>query len=413
MRRLVLLLCLILAFAFAAFWYIKSGLWGSQPMDHAADTPVQTLRLSCPDTPFHGDVVFVTDPARTWTVHIEKIDLPSPPPGYPLSPSSIETHWIPQKGKIEKIDEQSARWTPPLEEGVWTVTVERELVYHSSAPGGFFRRRQPDIIHRARGEIRFVVPHKATTIIGGEINGYTVGSYPDVGDPRVVGKASRPSRIREHRNTYQPPKLWYRIDESTKDLKITQDYRLGDFDLDQRFRPEPYPHYIVIDPNLLLKLEALKKRMNRDGFNVKRFDLIYGFRSPHYNLAQHSLDGDTSLKSLFSVHMYGKASDIIVDRDGDLVMDDLNRDGKIDIEDARVILRYVDELDRTYIRDGSPLVGGAGVYHHHDFWERGEVAQSPYIHIDVRGFTDESGLPIRWVGENTLERHRRGRKDEG
>jgi hypothetical protein len=263
------------------------------------------------------------------------------------------------------------------------------------------------MVLRARGEIRFLVPYTVDSVIDGKINGYTVGIFPETKGPRGSGTASVPRRILQHRDAYRPPALWYRVDQSTRDLRITPDYRLGDFDLDPRFWPEPYPHYIAIDPNLLLKLDALKERMNQDGFGIKRFDLIYGFRSPHYNLTQHHLDGNASLKSDYSVHMYGKAADILVDRDGDLVMDDLNRDGKINIEDARVMLRYVDELDRMYIRNGSRLLGGAGVYHHHDFWERGEAAQSPYLHIDVRGFANESGLPIRWEGRNTLNQHKR------
>ena len=67
--------------------------------------------------------------------------------------------------------------------------------------------------------------------------------------------------------------------------------------------------------------------------------------------------------------------------------------GKIDIDDARVILHYVNQLDKKYQNENSPLVGGAGIYSHHDF--KGRV-QSPYIHIDVRGFTNPDGSLIRW-----------------
>ena len=43
------------------------------------------------------------------------------------------------------------------------------------------------------------------------------------------------------------------------------------------------------------------------------------------------------------------------------------------------------------------LLGGAGVYHRHDIPDR-EI-QTPYIHIDTRGFADAAGKPVRWVGK--------------
>jgi len=383
---------------------ISSG-WQSAPPQSSNGDQGETLplsvRLACPDTPFQGEVVFVTDTSRPQRIEIETVSQPEPPVGYPLAPTRVNTQWSAQEGRIEETGESAACWYPPEREGVLTVTVEREAVYEP------FSTRKPTRVYRGRAAIRFLVPRVVERIVGGKINGFPVGQYPNPDDPRDLAAASTPNRIRRHQEAYQPPIYWYRVDESTKDLMITRDYRLGDFDLDPRFRPMPYPHYIAIDPNVLLKLDALKKRMNRDGYGIKRFDLIYGFRSPYYNLSEYEKDGETSLKSSFSVHMYGKACDIVVDRDGDLVMDDLNKDGTIDIHDAEVILAYVNEMDHEYIRKGSPLVGGAGVYPHHDFWERGEVAQSPYIHIDVRGFADEQGLPIRWRGKNTLAEHKR------
>ncbi len=365
------------------------------------ETSSLRFRLTCPDSPFRGEVVLVSKNPSAWRIEIEGESPPEPPVGYPLTPTTVDTQWSTEKGRIEKTGENSARWFPPDEEGVYSAYVERKLVY---AP---YSQSKPKRVYQGNAEIRFLAPRIVDRIVDGKINGFPVGEYPNPDNPQDLAAASTPGRIRRHRDTYLPPTHWYRVDESTRDLKITRDYRLGDFDLDPRFRPMPYPHYIALDPNLLRKMDALKERMNRDGYGIERFDLIYGFRSPYYNLSEYEKDGDTSLKSSFSVHMYGKACDIIIDRDGDLVMDDLNRDGTIDIRDAEVVLRYVNEMDHEYIRQGTPLVGGAGVYPHHDFWERGEVAQSPYIHVDVRGFADEQGMPIRWRGKNTLARHNR------
>ncbi|MGC9327560.1 MAG: hypothetical protein ACP5I1_07990, partial [Candidatus Hinthialibacter sp.] len=98
---------------------------------------------------------------------------------------------------------------------------------------------------------------------------------------------------------------------------------------------------------------------------------------------------------------YGLAVDILIDEDDDLVMDDLDGDGKTTEEDAKILLRHVNHLDRMLLEQGSELVGGAGWYPHHDFWERGEYAQSPYVHMDARGYSNGQRL-VRWVGKDTI-----------
>lgn len=102
-----------------------------------------------------------------------------------------------------------------------------------------------------------------------------------------------------------------------------------------------------------------------------------GFRSPQYNRG----GGDPKGRATLSRHMYGDASDIYIDDNGDGQMDDLNHDGRIDIGDARVILAAVERVERAH----PDLVGGCGVY-------VGNAAHGPFVHIDTRGY------PARWVG---------------
>ena len=360
------------------------------------------IRLSCPDALPTEDVVLVFDPDRTWSIRIDSA-VPSAPDGYFPTPQSVKGIWKEQSGKLDPVNDRSADWIPPNQEGLCTVEFEQTVLYTPLKSESLLNRRLPNLLFRGKGTIRFLVPLHVAEIVDGKVNGFNVGKYPNLYKSRSTTISAE--RIRAHAKTYLPPTLWYRVDETTKDLVIAWNYRLGEFDLDQRYRPSPYPHYIALDPNILRKLNDLKTRMNADGFSFDKFDILYGFRSPGYNRSEHVKDGETSLKSAFSLHIYGKAADILIDLNRDLVMDDLNGDGKADIQDARVILRYVDELDHRYLLDGSPLVGGAGVYPHHDFWERGDVAQSPYIHVDVRGFANEQGKPIRWIGKNTLARH--------
>jgi hypothetical protein len=79
--------------------------------------------------------------------------------------------------------------------------------------------------------------------------------------------------------------------------------------------------------------------------------------------------------------MYGDAADIFIDSNGDGVMDDLNRDGRSTIADARVVSEAVDRVEAAH----PELIGGAGVY-------PAASGHGPFIHIDTRGYR------ARWIG---------------
>ena len=68
-----------------------------------------------------------------------------------------------------------------------------------------------------------------------------------------------------------------------------------------------------------------------------------GFRTPSYN----SGGGETGGRADLSRHMYGDASDIWIDNDRNGAMDDLNKDGKVDIGDARLMLEAVERVERV------------------------------------------------------------------
>ena len=102
-----------------------------------------------------------------------------------------------------------------------------------------------------------------------------------------------------------------------------------------------------------------------------------GFRTPQYNAG----GGNTGGRASLSRHMYGDASDIFIDNDGDGQMDDLNHDGRITIDDSRVISAAVDRVEAAH----PELIGGAGVY-------TAAPGHGPFIHIDTRGYR------ARWSG---------------
>ena len=107
------------------------------------------------------------------------------------------------------------------------------------------------------------------------------------------------------------------------------------------------------------------------GHPVENVGVISGFRTPQYN----AHGGNTSGRGNFSRHMYGDAMDFYIDNDGDGRMDDLNQDGQVDIEDARIVGEAAERVEEQY----PEYVGGIGVYDP-------TGAHSGFVHVDVRGY---------------------------
>src|SRR5438034_9008824 len=121
---------------------------------------------------------------------------------------------------------------------------------------------------------------------------------------------------------------------------------------------------------LLNKLELTIQQLEASGHDVRHVTVMSGFRTPQYN---HT-GGNTEGRANLSRHMYGDAADVFVDNDGNGVMDDLNRDGRVDARDADVIRVAAERVEQQY----PSLIGGIGVYS--ACWGHG-----PFTHTAVRG----------------------------
>jgi len=174
---------------------------------------------------------------------------------------------------------------------------------------------------------------------------------------------------------YVTPSGFIEVTPETQDTPLSDHFALGDFIThDQQ---NVWPKYLVLDMRLVDKLELVLLDLEEHGISTNGVHVMSGFRTPQYNVR----GGDPRGRATLSRHMYGDASDIFIDNDGNDWMDDLNRDGKLNIKDAEVILAAVDRVEREH----PGLVGGAGVY-------PAESGHGPFIHIDVRGYR------ARWVG---------------
>ena len=195
----------------------------------------------------------------------------------------------------------------------------------------------------------------------GRIGLYYIGTWPTERGRRRPG--------------YVTPSGFIEVTPENQDTPLSDHFTLGDFlTHDQQ---DIWPKYLVLDMRLVDKLELVLRDLEEHGIPTNGVHVMSGFRTPQYNVR----GGDPRGRATLSRHMYGDASDIFIDNDGNDWMDDLNRDGKLNIKDAEVILAAVDRVEREH----PGLVGGAGVY-------PAESGHGPFIHIDVRGYR------ARWVG---------------
>lgn len=295
--------------------------------------------------------------------------------------------WRCDRGRLDLQESATRnRFFPPAKSAV--ATIEATVEFYPQKAG----QSSPAPLVSKTASLRILSPSPGSLLRDGVIDGFKLGDYINPRS-RGVRKTTFPGI---HPDKYQPPHAFYLVDEASRDLPLSRHFRLGDFALDYPWYSLGKRQYIALDPGLVRKIEDLIDEMNRAGLPGDKIRLIYGFRSPAYNLGRINQDGDESLKSPFSMHQYGKAVDFILDADGDLRLDDLDHDGRITVRDTIPIVRCVNALDRRYRSQGVPLFGGCGVYDHHDFWER--PVQTPYVHVDVRGYLGEEGNLVRWPG---------------
>jgi len=174
---------------------------------------------------------------------------------------------------------------------------------------------------------------------------------------------------------YANPTGFIQVTQDNADTPVSEHFKLRDFLT--KDQPNVWPKYLLLNPKLVDKLELTIQELEAMGHPVRHITIMSGFRTPEYNYT----GGNTQGRANLSRHMYGDASDVYIDKDGNRVMDDLNHDGRVDVRDAEVILEAVERVERKH----PELVGGVGVY-------SACCGHGPFTHIDVRGFR------ARWRG---------------
>ena len=181
---------------------------------------------------------------------------------------------------------------------------------------------------------------------GEYLNGYRIGRYP-----------AHPLRGLD---IYRAPTGFVEVTRENEDAFVSPHFRLKQFLCKQT---GGYPKYVVLNEALIQRLEHLLELANASGYSVSTFYVMSGYRTPAYNRALGNV--------MYSRHTFGSAADIFVDENHDGVMDDLNRDGRIDERDADVLYRLF---------DGPQRGGGLGKYH-------ATASHGPFVHVDIRDRT--------------------------
>ncbi|HEX9108871.1 MAG TPA: hypothetical protein VF832_16610 [Longimicrobiales bacterium] len=228
--------------------------------------------------------------------------------------------------------------TAPAAPGIWNVVLRL----------GGISRAVPGVT------VITMVPFSAKR--AGRIGSYMLGSWPYENG----GKPRNPA--------YFPPRGFVQVTPQNEDLHLTEHIRLRDYIT--KGQNDVWPKYIAVSPRELDKIELTIQEMEREG-HAFRLGVISAFRNPNYNY--HG--GNTEGRAQLSRHMYGDAMDIYDDPAGRGCMNDLNGDGRVDVNDARILARAAQAVEQKY----PDLVGGIGVY-------APTGAHCGFVHIDTRGF---------------------------
>jgi uncharacterized protein YcbK (DUF882 family) len=201
----------------------------------------------------------------------------------------------------------------------------------------------------------------------GRIGTYLLGSWP--GERGARGPAKAP------KDRYANPRGFIQVTPENQNTHVSEHFQLRDFLT--KNQPNVWPKYLLLELRTIDKLELVLAELQKQGIRTEGVTVMSGFRTPSYNAG----GGNTAGRADLSRHMFGDAADIYIDNDGNGTMDDLNKDGRVNIGDARVIEQAVNRVEREH----PELTGGTGVY----------VAccgHGPFIHIDTRGYR------ARWTG---------------
>lgn len=202
----------------------------------------------------------------------------------------------------------------------------------------------------------------------GVIGGFPIGIYPNENGREVS------SFVEQNRGLYLPPASFIHVTPEVVELQVSEHYRLADF-VPPTDRGKT--SYLALSPRLIEYLEAaiadLRQQIGGPE-HPRPLAILSAFLSPN-QLRQYEASGIRL--TTFTRYQYGDGAAVIWDADGDGRMDDMNRDGRIDIEDARTLGGMLADVQKKLGKFGGI---GAEAAPRLPF-----MPDTPYVDVDMRG----------------------------
>jgi hypothetical protein len=235
-------------------------------------------------------------------------------------------------------------------QGALIATGPNKWTWEAPARPGMYQLKVKNPAGGTAADFSAFVMVPSTAVREGVLNAYQIGFYPDAplkGNP-----------------IYVPPKGFIEVTKDNEDTKVSPNFRVKEFLTKQK---SGYPKYLVLDERLVFILEAIGAHLEPLGWDAGDIFVMSGYRTPYYN---KQLD-DTK----YSLHQWGRAADIFLDKDDNGRMDDFNNDKVISREDAVALAAVLEGLAKT--AEFRSFIGGLGIY-------GSTAAHGPFVHVDTR-----------------------------
>jgi hypothetical protein len=234
--------------------------------------------------------------------------------------------------------------------GALTATAPNRWTWEAPIRSGTYQLKVKNPAGETIADFSAFVMVPSNAVKGGVLNKYQIGFYPETplkGNP-----------------VYIPPRGFIEVTKENEDTKVSPNFRIKAFLAKQK---GGYPKYLVLDERLVFLLEAIGAHLEPRGWDADDIFIMSGYRTPYYN---KQLD-DTK----YSLHQWGRAADIYLDKDQNGKMDDFNKDKVVSKDDAVALAGVLEGLAKT--KELGSFIGGIGIYD-------STSAHGPFVHVDTR-----------------------------
>lgn len=367
---------------FAVFLLFHSFIVVSADEPAAEGDDVEVSRLVKIDDNWMEAEVFIVEPGKTIEMRVDSpaaaapavvshlVPDPEKTQTYGLSTSN-EYRWTVPFGKAIQLDGERLEWTAPAGPGHYKIdcrlNIRRSLSYKEGDASEKHRELKPLI---ANTTFHILVPHEFDPEGPGIIEGYPIGVYPRETGPNVKAV------VASHRDRYKPPKWFVAVTSETAELRVSEHFRLREFVPDA---PKGETVYFPYNPQLTEALEAIRAELVTSGVRTPRIRILRGYVSPHE--AERLRRQGISMLT-WNRYQYGDAVLVIVDKEFDDKMDDLNGSGSVDDADVRIVATVI-----RRVQDRLKMPGWIGVYSKRP---DNTLPETPMVGFDLRGWRVET-----------------------